>query len=148
MAKKKLIPTWVKVAVVAALFVPFNVKVDKVIDGHLAGGLLRTAGDGDGVHGMIFPTAGSFLIDQTGKGVECCLRVASCNADILGTCNCLILLHNCFLFSLRLTLFLFLSIRQCNYTIITEGLLSFILNALRAIPEICIILPSRKNKHL
>lgn len=29
MAKNKLIPTWVKVAVVAALFVPFNVKVDK-----------------------------------------------------------------------------------------------------------------------
>ena len=49
---------------------------------------------------------------------------------------------------MELVLFLILSIRQCNYTTFTEGLLSFILNALRAIPEKCIILSSRKNKHM
>ena len=49
---------------------------------------------------------------------------------------------------MELVLFLILSIRQYNYTTFTEGLLSFILNALRAIPEKCIILSSRKNKHM
>ncbi len=55
MAKKKLIPTWVKVAVVAALFVPFSVKIDrdenekikKVSTRSIAAGVTYASGDGN-----------------------------------------------------------------------------------------------------
>lgn len=88
MAKKKLIPTWLKLAAVAALFVPYKVKVERDEDNRLkrlsakslALKLTYTPAEGDGESDITLNVPGFSAPD-----CDCdCDRDCGCDDD----CDC------------------------------------------------------------
>lgn len=82
MAKKKLIPTWLKVAAVAALFVPYKIKVERDEDNRIKSFSAKSLAvklDYSPAEDM---GESDITLTVPGFGSDCC----SCGCD--GDCDC------------------------------------------------------------